>query len=85
MTGASSAALCTRSMWPPSCWCSRECGSNAFMMRAFTNRDDRIVCARHDQRLLPHRGQREQAGPHRTREQLMQIAHLRSGMQLLQK
>lgn len=32
MTGASSTALCTRSMWPPECRCSRECGSKVFMM-----------------------------------------------------
>src|ERR1700757_4793968 len=36
MTGASSGALCTRSMCPPECRYRRECGSNACMMRALT-------------------------------------------------
>ena len=48
-------------------------------------RNDRIIGARHDQRLLPHRRQREQAGPHRACKKLVQVADLRSSMQLLQK
>src|ERR1700675_5080644 len=47
--------------------------------------DDRIVGARHDQGLLAHRRQREQAGPDRTSQQLMQVANPGSGMQLPHK
>ena len=69
-------------MCPPECRYSREWGSNAFMMCALitgmigSSVPAMInVCCR-------TAGKREQAGPYRTCEKLVQVANLRSGIQL---